>query len=436
MSSVLLSPRTLECHFRSRPWLRALPIALMCSAMVAGLEGARLALASALIHRGRFASLEMALALDPANPEVERKLGLFELYSSEDPNPLLARRYLERAAQLSPRRPFYQSDLALACDALGDFSCADQALSEALNLSPMTPHLYWLAANHDLRAGQPEKARPLFRRLLQLSPSYADATFDICLRALNDPEQTLREVLPSGQNSDLKLRYVDFLAANGREDAARQAWREAATPASELSFALTKPYLEHLIDTGRYENARSVWQDLERARAVPAPEPGNLVTNGGFEQTPLGAGFDWRYQPVPYTSADFEDPGAYRGVRCLRLDFTVAVNREFEPVSQFIPVESGAAYLLTAYVRSERITSDSGPRLRVRDPDCSSCLDAQSSAALGTTGWHPVSLSFSASPRTRIVKLTVWRPRSRSFPAEISGRFWLDDVSMGLLRNN
>ena len=102
-----------------------------------------------------------------------------------------------------------------------------------------------------------------------------------------------------------------------------------------------------------------------------------LVFNGGFEQEPLNAGFDWRFAQQPYLTLDFFDATAHTGARSFRADFTVPQNSEYEPVYQLVPVVPGQTYELSAYVKSEAITSDSGPRLRVLDPKCLVCLDTR-----------------------------------------------------------
>ena len=97
---------------------------------------------------------------------------------------------------------------------------------------------------------------------------------------------------------------------------------------------------------------------------------------------------------------------------------------------QIVPVAPNRTYALTAYVRSEGLTSDSGPRLRVLDAACFTCLNAATEKTVGTTPWHPLTLPFVTAAQTEAVRLSVWRPRSRTFPAEISGRFWVDAVSL------
>ena len=43
---------------------------------------------------------------------------------------------------------------------------------------------------------------------------------------------------------------------------------------------------------------------------------------------------------------------------------------------------------------------------------------------------HQVTIEFTSGLQTHAVRVSVWRPRSRVFPMEISGSFWLDAVSL------
>ena len=75
----------------------------------------------------------------------------------------------------------------------------------------MTPQLHWVAANTFLRAGQRDAAMAEFRRLLELDPTYAPATFHVCLGSLGDPQLILQRVLPPGKDPRLKLAYLELL---------------------------------------------------------------------------------------------------------------------------------------------------------------------------------------------------------------------------------
>ncbi len=435
MIAQLFSASCFKCSLRSR-WRASLflSVVTLLSLFIA-VKNIRIAIASTLGRSTKLSELRRAVALDPANPELQHWLGLVYLYASQEPNPAEGLNHLRRATELNPYKPFYWSDLASACESIDDRACADGAFERALNLSPMTPRLHWLTAHYYLRTDRPETARLHFHRLLELSPNYAWPTFRLCLQAWGDPEVIWQKVLPD--NPSLKVAYVNFLSAQGEADFAYRVWAQTVVQngahASPLPLALAEPYLDRLLDLGRNREAFSVWQDLQRLGIVEKPAAGdqdNLVFNGDFEQVPLNAGFDWRYREAPYPSLDFLDPAAYQGVRCLRLDFTVKRNEDYEPVYQIVPVVPHQEYLLMAYVRSENITSDSGPRLRVMDIVCPDCLNVSSETTVGTTLWHVVSLRFSTGAPTQFVRLSVWRPRSRTFPTEITGSFWLDAVSL------
>jgi hypothetical protein len=368
------------------------------------------------------------LALDADDPRLQDRLG--QVYKDTDPTESL--RHLRRATQLSPTSRLYWQDLELACESRVDTQCADQARERLARLCPMVPFYHWLAAQSYLGAKRLDAALQEFRRTLQLDPTYAALTWSP-LQGVQEPETIFQKVLAGNPDPQLKLGYVDFLSRQGDNDAAFRIWRLVAADSPPFPFSAATPYLERLIALGRIEEAVNVWQDLERlgiVKSFEAKEKGNLVFNGDFEQPPLDAGFDWRVGPTTYLAVDFSAPEAYHGARCLRVDFLVSRNDEYEPLYQIVPVLPHHAYTLEAFVRSEDITSDTGPCLRVSDTQPGGFPDAISGTTVGTTPWHPVRLSFLTGPQTRAVRLSFWRPRSRVFPMEISGTAWLDAVSL------
>ena len=366
------------------------------------------------------------LALDAQDPRLEDQLGL--AYKEVDPRESL--RHLWRAAQLSPASRLYWSDLESACESAGDSECADQAREHLLQLCPMVPAYHWLVADTCLRKNQPGRALEQFRRLLELDPTYAASVWST-LQTEQDPESVFQKVLADNPDAALKAGYIDFLSDQGDNEAAYRIWRRLAADSVSFRFSSVAPYLDRLISLNRIEEAVNVWQDLERAGVVKgAGGKADLVFNGDFERGPLKAGFDWRTGPPTYLSIDFSAPGAYHGNHCLRVDFTVSRNDEFEPVYQIVPVLPHHAYKLEAFIRSQEITSDTGPCLRVSDNRPAGFPGALSETTVGTTPWHPVRLSFSTGPHTKAVRVSFWRPRSRAFPTEISGTAWLDAVSL------
>jgi tetratricopeptide (TPR) repeat protein len=419
---------------RWRSWIFFLVVSL--GAVLLGGAALRTAFIAMLGESVQEETLQRAVALDPANPELHHRLGMVLCDSFGEADRIEGLKHLRRATELNPLAARYWSDLGWVCEVSDDTACATQAVERAVTLSPMTPQLHWVAANTLLRTGQRDAAMAEFRRLLELDPTYAPATFHICLGSLGDPQLILQRVLPPGRDPRLKLAYLNFLITNGLADQAHQVWVDTVAAGIPFPLSLASPYIDNLLELGRGQEAQSAWQDLERLGVVSKPttdEGGNLVFNGDFEQTPVNAGLDWRNQPGPSIALDFSDPAAHTGKLCFRLDFTVSRNEEYKPLYQLVPVASDQAYLLTAYVRSQDITSDSGPRLQVLDPVHSRGPQVVSETTVGTTPWHQISLKFCAGPDTKIVRLSLIRERGRTFPTEITGTFWLDTVVLKAL---
>lgn len=394
-------------------------------------QALKVAVATRLADSGTVEGIRHAIVLDPMNPEYHHRLGkLLSFAVGSVPSAGIGA--LRRAVELNPRNSYYWLDLGKACEGSDDKVCADEAFENAAQRSPATPHFHWAAGNHHLRMGHVDLALKHFHRLLELDPGYANATFHICLGVLRSPER-IRDVLPSGKNPRLTLAFAEFLSAQGDFTFAQQLWKSVVSDGIWFPFSMVEGYLEHLVKADRAEEVSDVWRDLQRLGVIgkaAITDPDNLVFNGSFEQDPLNAGLDWRHKETPYLSVDFGDPTAYDGKRSLRVDFTVRRNDEFLIAYQFIPVAPNHSYALTFQTRSESITSDSGPLLRVRETNCASCPGILSDVTTGTTPWHEVKIRFSTGPHTTLINLSLLRLRSRTFPMDITGTFWLDDLRL------
>ncbi len=376
-------------------------------------------------------TLQRAVALDAANPEWHYNLGTVHLWA-EGGNPAAAVKELREATRLNAHMATYWSALGKACYAAGDLGCADQAFERAARLAPAKPRLAWEAGLHYAITGRPQNAVPHLQRLLRLDPGQASPAFAMLLRAGADAPFVWRELVSSA-NPEERLDFLSFLVSHDETRPAEGLWAELAKARTALPQTAATRYVEELLRHRQYRPAVEVWTYLQRAGVVTgdASTPAaNLVFNGGFEQPLLRDGFDWHLQQLTYLSVDAADRDAHGGEHALRLDFTVPDNSEYEPAYQFVPVIPGQTYLLSAYVRAEHIASDSGPRLRVEDPQCRDCLVVATEGIVGTRGWQRVEAQFTAPASAEVIRLSVWRPRSRSFPMEISGQFWLDDVSL------
>jgi Tfp pilus assembly protein PilF len=404
---------------------------LLLGVIILGVEVVRAAYVDVLAESTDQRTLEKALALEPASPELHHRLGMILSESLAEVDRAEGQKQLRRATELNPYQARYWSDLAWVCELGDDLTCATHAVNQAVALSPMTPQLHWVAGNTLLRAGQTDAALAEFHRLLELDPAYAPAAFHLCLGSLGDPQLILQKVVPKGHGPGVKLAYLNFLTTNELGDQAQQVWAQVVAEGTRFPLSAATPYIDHLLEIGHVDEARSAWRDLEKLGVVSKPatdEAANLVFNGSFDQMPLNTGFDWRYAASQNIALDFSDPTPHSGKTCLRIEFPVSRNEQYVPLFQYVPVAPNQAYLVSAFVRSEDITSDSGPRLLVQDPAHSNGPNVVSETTVGTTPWHQISFRFCTGAVTKLVQLSVVRIRGRTFPTEITGSFWLDSV--------
>jgi len=115
----------------------------------------------------------------------------------------------------------------------------------------------------------------------------------------------------------------------------------------------------------------------------------------------------------------------------LMVQFSGKQNLDYHNVFQYVKVEPGKSYRLQGFFRTEGITTDSGPRLEVRDVYDPASLDKFSESLTGNTeGWTSVILDFKTTPKTTLVLVMLARLPSQKLDNQIAGRVWLDDVSL------
>ena len=419
-----------------RPWWRTVLFLMPIVAVSLGLawEAIRVARVTSRLDTISITDLQKALRLDPDNAGLVHRLGLVYTFDPTDLNLSAAVKYLRQAVELNPRHWDYWADLGTACDFVGDVACSDEAFERAIVLNPMTPALLWSAGNHYLLTNREDKAFPYFRRLAELAPEYLDNTFRLCLRATRDPQAIYAQVVPHGKNASVRFAFLMFLSSVADYENAMKIWGQMISgPDRCPNISMVKHFLDFLIDHNQIQDAGTVWNDLQHAGVIPpAPnsQSADLIYNGGFEGQPLNTGFDWRTSNSQDLAYDFADPSAYKGGKCLRIDFVFGRNVEYELVNQVVRIRPSTHYQLTAYVRSDNLTSSSGPQLRVDEMGCADCVARTSDPTVGTTAWHPIDVEFMTQPQTQAVRVSFWRPKEQASSRDITGTVWLDEVTL------
>jgi hypothetical protein len=115
----------------------------------------------------------------------------------------------------------------------------------------------------------------------------------------------------------------------------------------------------------------------------------------------------------------------------LYIHFPGKENYDYRNFYQWVKVKPGRAYQLQAMMKTEGITTDSGPRLEVRDLYDPSALDKFSDDLEGThLGWTTLSIDFTTGPKTELIVVAICRLPSRKLDNQVAGKVWVDDVSL------
>lgn len=371
------------------------------------------------------ATLRDALLFDSRNDRIQNQLGNLYFWTELDAGKAVP--LLRRATEINPCQPQYWLDLGRACESSGDQPCADRTFAVAAQRAPFVPRFQLALAGHYLLARQQQQSLNALRRYFALTPEFPEPVIQNFLRAFG-PEP-IWNALPQSPDSTLQLQLITSLAQDDRSEEANHYWTRLSSSGVRIPLQAAVPYLNALSANSDFSEIALVWHDLQEMGSIAPLDSQNLVFNGKFNTAPSNMGLDWRYQPQKYVSLDFTNLGPGDEGHSLRVDFS-STNSDLDLIGEIVPVVPETTYLLSASVRSHNIASDSGPRLRVQDLRCAECLDVATEESVGTSPWHQVSAAFRTGPDTKFIRLSLSRPRSRSYPFEISGQFWISDVTL------
>ena len=97
---------------------------------------------------------------------------------------------------------------------------------------------------------------------------------------------------------------------------------------------------------------------------------------------------------------------------------------------QYVPVEPGRGYHFHALVRTEEITTESGIRFSISDPNHSGAVDVTTENFTGSRAWTSVEADLTTGPQTHFLLVRLLRSPSRLFDNKLSGTAWIADVSL------
>ena len=231
---------------------------------------------------------------------------------------------------------------------------------------PKSPAYQWPLANFYLLQANTDEALRHFKLVLAGTSQYDTNVFTLAWKASGDAGKILQELIP--ERADTEFSYLNFLLSQHRVDDAEPVWKRILGGGDEFSPKDASPYIDTLIAGHKPDQAYQVWTDLQQKGLIRSSSSGtNLIFNGDFEDEFLNFGFSWRIIPLEGVYAGINSSIYHSPSHALMVQFSGKDNLQFEHVYQYVKVASGQAYHLQALMKTEGITTDSGPRLEVYD---------------------------------------------------------------------
>jgi len=367
--------------------------------------------------------IERAVRLVPDNAEFSHLLGLQLSAADQDDNRAIAS--LLAASHLDPNNGRYWLDLAWVYQATGNVEKQNEAVHAAVRAEPGNPEVAAEAAQYFLVAGDTDEAFSLFRQSLAQNPEAAKSILPICWRQNHDANLILSRVIPD--SPELQLRFLNLLTAQKETAAAKQVWQYLVASHKSFPPKLSFFYFGYLLNEHDVAGFDQAWHELAGLSPnLQAYLPtGNLIVNGGFEQQLLNSGFDWRYAPADHVTAGIDDSMAHSGTRSLSLSYDGSPAYE-AGWTQYVPVQSNTEYDFSAWIKSESVTSASGPRIALVDAFTGASL-LLTDDVLDTHPWQEMTRTLRVPAGTELIAVKITRA-----PADtrIQGRVWIDDLRL------
>lgn len=376
-------------------------------------------------------ALQAAIRWDSRNAQYYDALATMRHFYADNDNPDEDVTLYQKAVSLSPHNALYWADLGSALDWTGNRNAARGAFDHSRELFPNSPDINWKLANFYIRNGNTEHGLHALRKVLLSGGVRQQDIFALAERATEDKEIILEEMVP--REAPMLLGYLNYQANEGDLPTAEQAWNKLLALKQPFELPDAFFYLEALIHERQTEQLAKAWSALgerfpEKVGAIRMAS--NLVANGSFESDILNGGLEWRVVPVEGVAVSIDSRDAIDGARSLRIEFDGTRNVDYGHVLQYVLVRPDTRYRFSGYVRTDAITTDSGPRFQVFDAYNPTRMFAATENVVGTSGWTEQQMEFRTAGDTGLLLIRLARPPSEKLDNKIRGTVWIDKVRL------
>ena len=304
---------------------------------------------------------------------------------------------------------------------------AEMAFKRAVSLAPTYTFPHWQFGNFYLRQNRSDEAFGELRKTTERSQVYREQVFSLAWDYFDkDPAKV--EAL-AVDTPDVRATLALFYAARGSADNALRVWNTLTDEQKAAHVDTAKRIARGLFEKQRFREslAFSVQTGID-----PDAQP-EQVTNGGFEKflgNPDDNIFGWRiYRSEGKVDILPDSNVKFQGVKSLRVTFKGYSKPELHNVVQYIAVEPGASYRLTAMVRTDNLRSGGPPMLQIISGKDNRGIAASEPFAAGSADWRQVTIDFTAPSDFDGIHIRTGR-ESCGEVCPINGTIWYDDFRL------
>jgi tetratricopeptide (TPR) repeat protein len=364
------------------------------------------------------AGFNEAIAVESKNSQLYFLLAqYYENYEFTAPRGQVFELY-RKALELNPLNYNYWYYLAEFLSTEGKREAALYALNQATELAPGVVSLRWAAGILASRLGDEEVLKSNLHAVIEFDTERRKKAFIVLWQSLRNGDKIL-PVIPKNAFND----YLNFLIDTGRIAEAQTVWGKLSD-INQIPGDTFLRYIGTLIDKNMINSAKIAW----------AGKFGNWqgVWNGNFEKGLTNSGFDWTFNSADGAKIILDGKIKNKG-NALRIEFDGSSNVEFNHFRQHVPVEGNTHYKLSALMKSTDLPTKNSLFWEIYCTQTKE-LNVQSEEVLGTTEWHPVSVSFVTPKDCELLRIVLRRHRSERIYGNMTGTVWIDDVSLKKIR--
>ncbi|HVB98240.1 MAG TPA: tetratricopeptide repeat protein, partial [Candidatus Dormibacteraeota bacterium] len=332
--------------------------------------------------------------------------------------------------ELDPYSYSLWGSLADAYEASGQTERARRAYEKAQAAYPVSAEMAWQFGSFLLRQGEFQAAAEQVHRALENKPELAASAVSQFWKAGVGLDPIFQRVLPAERED--YLAALNYFVSQQNSNAALASWERLAGLGKKVPLNDSLDLTGNLIALDRFADAARVWRQALAlsGRGSETGSGGSLIFNGGFEQALVNGGFGWRWIPTAGAILDLVGDVTHRGAQSARITFDGTANADFGGLRQYVAIGPRERYRFSAYMRTDSISSDSGPQFVIWS--CTSPVQtlAQTSPMTGTHPWTEVQAVFTAGENVSCVDVVLLRKPSQAFDAKIQGTVWVDDVRL------